>query len=134
MVKVHRNFIDKATTTKLINYAKNFSEEEWQAKGGFDTDFWHGRFVHAQDVKDEDIQQMLLTNRLNIIKEIKKSYKIKKDLYGDLLQFVRWPQGYELHPHADSEEPDGSPHNFPWREYASVTYLNNDYFKDYFGS
>jgi predicted 2-oxoglutarate/Fe(II)-dependent dioxygenase YbiX len=32
-----------------------------------------------------------------------------------------------LHPHADSENPDGIPHPFPWRDFASVIYLNDDY-------
>ena len=128
MIKIYKNFLDTPDIDKLINYAKNCNEEKWQVKESLPAkDFWQGRFIHACDVKDKEIQQLLITNRLNIIKEIKKAYKIEQELYGDLLQFVRWPEGYELHPHADSEEPDGSPHPFHYREYACITYLNNDF-------
>ena len=29
--------------------------------------------------------------------------------------------------HADCEEPDGSPNQFPWRAFASIIYLNDEY-------
>ena len=30
-------------------------------------------------------------------------------------------------PHQDDRHPDGLPHNTPWREWASVIYLNSDF-------
>lgn len=47
-------------------------------------------------------------------------------LYSDTIQVVRW-DGQEMPPHQDDRHPDGSPHNTPWREWASITYLNDDY-------
>ena len=78
MIKIYKNFLDTPDIDKLINYAKNCNEEKWQVKESLPAkDFWQGRFIHACDVKDKEIQQLLITNRLNIIKEIKKAYKIE---------------------------------------------------------
>jgi len=30
-------------------------------------------------------------------------------------------------PHQDDRHPDGSPHGTPWREWASIIYLNSDF-------
>jgi hypothetical protein len=47
-------------------------------------------------------------------------------LYCDSIQIVRW-DGQEMPPHYDDRHPDGSPHKSPWREWAGVIYLNDDY-------
>lgn len=128
MVKVYKNWIDNINTEKLINYVKNCNEKKWQVKEHIPgNEFWEGRFINACDIEDKEIQQLLITNRRAIIKEMKKVYKIEKELYGDLVQFVRWPKGIELPPHADAEQQDGSPHPLAWREYASITYLNDNF-------
>jgi predicted 2-oxoglutarate/Fe(II)-dependent dioxygenase YbiX len=58
-------------------------------------------------------------------------------IYADTLQLVRWLPGNSQDPHADSENEDGAPHPFSWREQASIIYINDDfvggevYFPDY---
>jgi predicted 2-oxoglutarate/Fe(II)-dependent dioxygenase YbiX len=47
-------------------------------------------------------------------------------LYSDTIQVVRW-DGQEMPPHYDDRHPDGSAHRSPWREWAGVIYLNDDY-------
>ena len=47
-------------------------------------------------------------------------------LYADTIQVVRW-NGQAMPPHQDDRHPDGSPHRTPWREWAGVIYLNDDY-------
>jgi hypothetical protein len=47
-------------------------------------------------------------------------------LYSDTIQVVSW-DGQEMPPHQDDRHPDGSPHNTPWREWAGVIYLNDDF-------
>jgi len=47
-------------------------------------------------------------------------------LYSDTIQVVRWT-GEEMPPHQDDRHPDGSPHRTPWREWASVIYLNSNF-------
>ena len=54
------------------------------------------------------------------------SEKAERPLYSDTIQVVRW-DGQEMPPHQDDRHPDGSPHNTPWREWASIIYLNDDY-------
>lgn len=51
---------------------------------------------------------------------------VGRALYSDTIQVVRW-DGQEMPPHQDDRHPDGSPHNTPWREWASIIYLNDDY-------
>jgi hypothetical protein len=49
-----------------------------------------------------------------------------KRLYSDTIQVVRW-DGQEMPPHQDDRHPDGGQHNTPWREWAGVIYLNDDF-------
>ena len=48
-------------------------------------------------------------------------------LYSDTIQLVKWPSGIGMPPHADNSNPNGSPHPTPFRKYASVIYLNDDF-------
>ena len=48
-------------------------------------------------------------------------------LYSDSVQLVKWRAGMSMPPHADNAHPDGSPQPMPWRDYASVIYLNDEY-------
>jgi predicted 2-oxoglutarate/Fe(II)-dependent dioxygenase YbiX len=54
------------------------------------------------------------------------SAKAGRPLYSDTIQVVRWG-GQKMPPHQDDRHPDGSPHNTPWREWASIIYLNDNY-------
>jgi hypothetical protein len=54
------------------------------------------------------------------------SWHAGRRLYSDTIQVVRW-DGQEMPPHQDDRHPDGSPHRTPWREWAGVIYLNDDY-------
>ena len=56
----------------------------------------------------------------------KKHFKLKH-LICDGPHLVRWLHGYELFPHCDQEEPDGREHEFPYRDFGSITWLNNNY-------
>ncbi len=47
-------------------------------------------------------------------------------LYADTIQVVRW-DGQAMPPHQDDRHPDGAPHLTPWREWAGVVYLNDEY-------
>jgi hypothetical protein len=49
-----------------------------------------------------------------------------RTLYSDTIQVVRW-DGQEMPPHQDDRHPDGSAHDTPWREWASIIYLNDGY-------
>jgi hypothetical protein len=47
-------------------------------------------------------------------------------VYSDTIQVVRW-DGLKMPPHQDDRHPDGAPHNTPWRVWASVIYLNDNF-------
>lgn len=119
------NRLSDADCAAVIAYAETHVEDF----GKLDSGFWDGRVIQFEDISDAAIKEKLLANRSALKAELFSRIKDVEPgpLFGDTLQIVRWPAGYELHPHADRENPDGSPHQFPWREYAAVTFLNNDF-------
>jgi hypothetical protein len=54
------------------------------------------------------------------------SAKVGQPVYSDTIQVVRW-DGQEMPPHQDDRHPNGQPHNTPWRVWASILYLNDDF-------
>lgn len=48
-------------------------------------------------------------------------------MYDDMPQLVKWWPGMGMPAHADNEHPDGSEHRTPFRKYAGVTFLNDQY-------
>ena len=88
---------------------------------------WHSRIAHADALPDAELRDVLIKIRLRVRAEIARSYALTRPLYADTLQIVRWPEGFEQHPHADAENPDGSPHPYSWRTHASIIYLNDDF-------
>lgn len=88
-------------------------------------DFWDKRVINVSDFEDKNIRDLIVhinKNVGNIVEEL-----CGQKVYPDTLQVVRWIRGFELKPHADKEEPDGSPHPFPWRDFATLVYLNDNY-------
>lgn len=91
-----------------------------------DQDYWKGRTLGFYDF-NESIQSILLDHKNFMLSEFSKIMNFDEELYLDTLHVVRWTEGYQLTPHADKEEPDGSAHPFPWRDYGTVTFLNDDF-------
>ena len=58
---------------------------------------------------------------------VERFYALKAPLYNDIFQLVQWPTGLSMRPHADRANPDGSPHGMPYRNFAGILYLNDDY-------
>lgn len=65
--------------------------------------------------------------RKRAAKAIKADYGITAPVYADTMQLVRWRPGDDQAPHADCEEPDGRPNQSPWRAFASIIYLNDEF-------
>ncbi len=127
-VRLIKNNLNKDDLNILLNYAKNADENLWN-KNNDDNDFWNGRYIHYADVTDDEVKKVMISLMARINKAIRLEYNTDNQVYSDLLQFVRWPVGVELRPHCDQEEPDGSPHPFPFRDWASITYLNVEEFE-----
>jgi predicted 2-oxoglutarate/Fe(II)-dependent dioxygenase YbiX len=111
---------------------RDFAERNSVAFGETDThDYWKGRTLTPSDIADEGVRQIFRATRDRILAKVSKVLAAElgpqPTLYSDLINFARWPPGYELQPHADSENPNGVEHPFPWRDFATVMYLNDDY-------
>lgn len=106
-----------------------YAESHVDAFGKLDEGFWDGRVINASKIDNPEIRNKLLANRNFLKSELaaRTKHYMTDPLYGDTLQIVRWLPGYELHPHADQANPDGSPHPFPWRDFAAITFLNDDF-------
>jgi len=123
------NFLSPRYLEHLYEFITQVPEEKWWDHNYDDVEFWNGRFYNAHEVHKDGhpyMANIMWQQRKRVIKIIKSIFK-KDTMYSDLCQFVRWFDGYELTPHADAEEPDGSPHPFPYREYASIIYLNDNF-------
>lgn len=94
-------------------------------------DYWKGRTLTPSDVPDQEVVQLFRDTRDRILEvvsgQLTEQLGPQPPLYADVVNFARWPVGFELHPHADAENPGGAPHPFPWRNFASVIYLNDNY-------
>ena len=124
-IRLVKNNLNKDDLDILLNYAKNVDESFWN-KNQDDNKFWSGRYIHYNDVENDEVKKVMISLMSKISKVIQLEYNIDKPVYSDLLQFVRWPVGVELKPHCDKEEPNGKPHPFPFRDWGSITYLNVD--------
>jgi len=95
------------------------------------TDYWKGRTLTPTEIGDESISGIFRATRDRILARmtslLAEQLGPQPPLHSDLVNFARWPAGYELQPHADSENPGGVPHPYPWRDFATVIYLNDDY-------
>lgn len=86
------------------------------------TDYWKGRSL-GYDLMSREIQVIIkdaFTRALKLLPE-------GEILITEFLHITRWPQGYELHPHADAEEPSGKLHQYWWRKFGAIIYLNNNF-------
>lgn len=115
------NFLDLNTCKKYSDFLR--ATDLWENNG---TGVWNKRTVNLGTM-DEVLREEMLNLRVRVKEEIQNFYKLTQPIYADIFQFVRWNKGNLLHPHADAENPDGSPHPFPWRKFAAIIYLNNDY-------
>ena len=122
MPVLFENQIIKKNSKKIIDYI-NEHKKDFGELGGY----WEGRQIYMNQIKDSEIVNIIKSGKDYMISEFSKQANIEKPLYIDSLHIVRWTEGYELHPHADSEETNGDPHPFPWRDFGTVTFLNDDF-------
>lgn len=110
-----------------------FLESDHAEFGAFDltADYWAGRTLAPDRLSQDPILNSFRQIRDRVVKTLHATLEEhlgpQPPLFADLVNFARWPSGYELQPHADSENPGGVPHPFPWRDFASVIYLNDEY-------
>jgi len=87
---------------------------------------WNERVIH-HSVLPKHIKRKNMALLGTIKRLIFSEFKITRGLYADYFGLVRWRVGDFQDPHADSENPDGSQHQYYWRAISSVFYLNDNY-------
>jgi len=123
-----KNDIALENSEKLINYINSHLEDFGVLGEAENRDtYWNGRNIHFENIKDETIKKILKEQLNFTIQKLSETANLNRLIYPDTLSICRWPVGYELSPHADAEEPDGRQHVFYWRDFGTVTYLNEDF-------
>jgi len=91
--------------------------------------FFDDRFLWINSLPSTEnrAKRLMQATRYRIIGILRAFYAEPAPLYADTIQLVKWLEGQGMPAHADNAHPDGSRHNTPWRKYASVVYLNDDY-------
>jgi len=87
---------------------------------------WDGRIIHHGDMP-ESMQESIVAILSSVKAAIQTEYGLTEEIYPDDFTLVRWLTGDDHEPHADSANPDGTPHPFDWRKYTAVIYLNKDF-------
>lgn len=124
LIGIRENFITERERKQLLYYLKS-------PNAGWETylppsDVWYDRMINPRSMPPK-ILKLAGAIRKRAAKAIKADYGIDAPVYADTLQLVRWRPGDSQAPHADCEEPDGRPNAFPWRAFASIIYLNDEF-------
>lgn len=126
---------DSWITADEVSLLRNWlddNQQQFGALGGSEgAQYWQGRSVYWNQVKDAKVLSIMVQSHQRILRFLEMmitgEFGIEVPVYSEYLGFARWPVGYQLHPHADSEEPSGAPHPFPHRDFAAMIYLNDDF-------
>jgi len=121
-ISITEEFLDAAFASRYLDYCK--LTDDWRHSKG--AGIWSERIIHHAAMPP-DIRQGNLTLLEGVERKIKAEYGISEELYPDYLGLVRWRIHDLQRPHADAENPDGSKHEFHWRKFGCVLYLNDDY-------
>jgi len=123
-IGVKEDFVSAGERQELLDYVRS-PHAAWD-KNLPPNDVWYGRKIDPPAMPD-NVRTLMADIRNRAIATIKADYEITDTVYADTLQLVRWRPGDQQAPHADCEEPDGRPNQFPWRAFASIIYLNEDF-------
>tara|TARA_B100002019_G_C21274529_1_gene604525 strand:- start:3269 stop:3832 length:564 start_codon:yes stop_codon:yes gene_type:complete len=117
------------SSQEQIRTLQNYLDNHIDSWGNVDpNDYWKGRTLFHHDITDIDTQSIMTNVIRKGISLITEQSDNKDPIYCEHLSLARWPEGYALQPHADAENPEDCPaHEFPWRHYACITFLNEDF-------
>ena len=118
------DFLTKQERLQLLHFARS-PDAPWETYLS-KSDVWHGRMINPKSMPPKMLKLMEKIRKRSA-KHIARHYGITDPVYADTLQLVRWRPGDEQAAHADCEQPDGRPNEFPWRAFASIIYLNDEY-------
>lgn len=119
---IRENFLSKNLLEIFNNFISTTDLWENNSDG-----VWNNRSINIRSMP-VDIRSLILDYRKSVKTEIQQIFSLDKEIYSDIFQFVRWPEGTDLYPpHADAEQQDGSHHPFYYRNFSAITYLNDNY-------
>jgi hypothetical protein len=128
-MKTHIHLRENFIPENLVEHYLTLAETAKWAR--VDNEIWDNRSCNLIRY-DYEISSILMEK---VQEELRNT--TGRELYADTFNLVRWRVGDRQEPHADAENPDGTPHPYPWREYACMLYLNSNfeggeiYFPDY---
>lgn len=88
--------------------------------------FWRDRLLGWRDIPRGNPADFMGW-ALNATRPAVREYYGTSNLDLDVLHLVGWPTGYQMTPHADNAHESGEIHEFHWRDYSGVLYLNDDF-------
>lgn len=121
------NFLSPKQCKLLIDTSRDLSN--LQAVKGVKDQYWSGRVLYITDILKNrpEAAEVMRQAQIGVTEKLREFYELKAPVYADTVHIVQWKEGLFMQPHADRANPDGSPHDFPYRDFASIIYLNDDY-------
>lgn len=91
--------------------------------------YWDDKFLWYSSINLIEIEALLILQfmRRRIAERIRGFYGLKQPIYSDNIQLVHWPVGRDMPAHADNANPDGTPNEYPHRDFGAIVYLNDEY-------
>ncbi len=123
-IRMVEDFITEAERLQLLHHVRS-PHSRWNERLPRG-DVWFGRMIDPVDMPPR-ILKLMAKIRRRAARHIAADYQIAEPLYADTLQLVRWRPGDKQAAHADCEQPDGRSNQFPWRAFASLIYLNDEF-------
>lgn len=118
--------IDSQEDIKTLQDYLDNNQSQWEELE--EGNYWKGRTLFHGQISENHVKNILEETTSNALAVISYNIEHEKDIYCEHLSLARWPVGYDLKPHADAENPPDHPrHEYYWRDYACVTFLNNDF-------
>lgn len=88
--------------------------------------FWQNRLLGHRDITPAGMR-LVRVALSRVTQRVADFYSQLLPLYVDVLHLVGWPTGWRMEPHADNAHANGERHEFHWRDFSGVIYLNDDY-------
>ncbi len=120
-------FLTPGECALLVETAEALAHQ--QNVEGVDVEFWKGRVLQFGDVLlgRTGAAALMRDAQRRITERLRSFYELVAPVFADTVQLVRWRPGMSMPTHADRANPDGKPHDFPHRDFASIVYVNDDY-------
>jgi hypothetical protein len=111
----------------LLETAKTLADK--QRVTGIEDPYWQGRILFFDDIAKAlpEAAEIMRKAQIRVTEKLQTFYELTAPVYADTVQLVQWREGMFMAPHADRANPDGSPHGMPYRDFASIIYLNDDF-------